>query len=55
MKKIEKKSHNSRKKTERGTFGIFQHPFCRKTPQKMKAEPLQNMVLSKRSRTISKK
>ena len=29
-----------RKKLEGGPFGIFQHPFCRTTPEKMKAEPL---------------
>ena len=39
MKKIEK-SHNSEKKLKGGLFGIFQHPFCRKTPEKMKAELL---------------
>ena len=28
-----------RKKTERGPFGIFQHPFCRKTSKKMQGGP----------------
>ena len=41
------------KKTERGHFGIFQHSFCRNTPEKMKAEPLRNFFCLK-SRTMSK-
>ena len=28
------------KKTERGPFDIFQHPFCRKTAKKLKGDPL---------------
>ena len=39
MKKM-KKNLTIPKKTEKGTFWYFQHPFCRKTPEKMKAEPL---------------
>ena len=31
-KKFEKKSHNA-EKLKGGPFGIFQHPFCRKTPK----------------------
>ena len=36
---MKKKSHNA-EKTERGHFGIFQHPFYRKTAKKLKGEPL---------------
>ena len=37
-----RKSHNFEKKLKGGPFGYFQHPFCRKTPEKMKAELLRN-------------
>ena len=49
MKKIEEnknfhfreKISQCRKKTERGgPFGIFQHPFCRKTSKKCRGDPL---------------
>ena len=42
------------KKNKRGPIGIFKHPFWRKTPEKVKAEFLRKIVLSKRSRTMSK-
>ena len=29
-----------RKKLKRGPFGIFQHPFCRKTSKKCRGDPL---------------
>ena len=28
------------KKLKGGPFGIFQHPLCRKTPKKLKGDPL---------------
>ena len=33
-----KKSHNA-EKTESGPFGIFQYPFCHKTPKKIEGDP----------------
>ena len=43
-KKLLKKSHNAKKLKEgRGPFGIFHHPFCRKTQfcqKKLKRDPL---------------
>ena len=42
--KNEKKSQ-FRKKLKMGPFGIFQHPFCRKTPEKMKAETLRDFFV----------
>ena len=41
------------KKTERGPFGIFQQPFCRKTSKKLKGDPLGNFF-SKKSLTVPK-
>ena len=32
-----------------GPFGIFQHPFCRKTPKKMKGEPFGKFFFEKKS------
>ena len=43
------------KKTERGPFGIFQHPFCRKTAKKLKGYPLGNFFLEKKSHNAEKK
>ena len=34
-----KKSHNAEKKLKGGPFGVFQHPFCRKTSKKMQGGP----------------
>ena len=42
------------KKTERGTFGIFQHPFCRKTSKKCKGDPLGEKISEKMSRSAKK-
>ena len=39
---------------ERGPFGIFQHPFCRKTPKKLKGGPLVEKIF-KESLTVPKK
>ena len=33
-----------------GPFGIFQYPFCRKTPKKMKGDDLGNIFFLKKSR-----
>ena len=40
-------SHNAEKKLEGGPFGIFQHPFCRKTKKKLKGDHLKNFFLKK--------
>ena len=45
MKKMKKVSQ-FRKKTE-SPFGLFQHPFCRKSPETMKAEPLRKFFCLK--------
>ena len=45
---MRKKVSQFRKKTERGPFGIFQDPFYRKTPDKMKAEPLRKIFCLKK-------
>ena len=44
------------KKTERGgPFGIFQHPFCRKTSKKCRGDPLgKNFFFEKKSRSAEK-
>ena len=47
-----KKSLTMPKKSKGGPFGIFQHPICRKTPEKLK--PFAEFF-SKESRTLSKK
>ena len=33
-----RKSHSAEKNWKGGTFGIFQHPFCRKTAEKLKGD-----------------
>ena len=38
-KKLKKKSHNTENKLKGRNFGIFQHPFCRKTPKKLEGGP----------------
>ena len=43
------------KKTEGGPFGIFQHPFCRKTAKKLKGDPLGEKNFRKRSLAVPKK
>ena len=46
-----------RKNWKGGPFGIFQHPFCRKTPKKLKGDPLGKIFFSKKkshSRKYSK-
>ena len=41
MKKNEKTSSLTMpKKLKEGPFGIFQHPFCRKSPKKLKGDPV---------------
>ena len=46
-----KKSHNA----ESGPFGIFQYPFCHKTPKKLKGTLLWKKLFGKKSSTIPKK
>ena len=54
MKKNGKKSHNA-EKTEKGRpFGIFQHPFCRKTPKKLKKGTFGELFFPKKSRNAEK-
>ena len=47
MKKKLKKVSQFRKQLKGGLFGIFQHPFCRETSEKMKAEPLRKIFCPK--------
>ena len=35
------------KKLKGGPFGIFQHPFCRKTPKTLKGDPLGKKIFRK--------
>ena len=37
------------KKLKGGPFGIFQHPFCRKTKKKLKGDLLGNFFFEKKS------
>ena len=37
---FKKKTQNAEKKLRGGPFRIFQHPFCCKTPKKLKGDPL---------------
>ena len=44
-----------RKKLKGGPFGIFQHPFCRKTSKKMQGGPFgENFFSKKKSRSAEK-
>ena len=50
-----KKSHNAEKNWKEGPFGIFQHPFCRKTSKKIQGDPLgKNFFSKKKSRSVEK-
>ena len=42
------------KKLKGGPFGIFQHPFCRKTPKKLKVYPLGKKFPEEKSRNTEK-
>ena len=42
-------SHNAEKNWKEEPFGIFQHPFCRKTSKKMQGDPLRKKILKKNS------
>ena len=46
-----KKSHNAAKTEKGGPFGIFQHPFCRKTSKKCRVDPLGKKFFEKKSRS----
>ena len=37
------------KNPKRGPFGIFHHPFCRKTPKKLKGGPFGEIFFEKKS------
>ena len=41
-------------KTERGSFGIFQHPFCRKTPKQIEGDPLGINFFGKKCHNVEK-
>ena len=41
--------------TERAPFGIFQHPFCRKTSKKLKGDPLGKKFPKKERKKRKKK
>ena len=54
--KMDKKSHNAEKNWKGGPFGIFQHPFCRKTSKKCRGDPLgKNFIFRKKSLAVPKK
>ena len=44
---FEKMSHTAEKKLKRGPFAIFKHPFCSKTPKKLKVGSLGNFFSKK--------
>ena len=48
-KKFLKKSLTTPKKLKGGTLWIFQHPFCRKTPKKLKRGPFGEIFFEKKS------
>ena len=50
-----KKVSQCRKKLKGGPFGIFQHPFCRKTSKKLKGGPFREFFFRKKSLTMPKK
>ena len=58
MKKLKKKfffifgikSHNAEKNWKEEPFGIFQHPFCRKTSKKMQGGPFEEKNFEKKIR-----
>ena len=50
-----KKSHNAEKNWKGGPFGIFQHPFCRKTSKKCRGDPLGEKFFSKKKSRSAKK
>ena len=53
--KILKKSLTMPKKLKGGPFGIFQHPFCRKTQKKIEGGPFgEKYFFSKKSLTEPK-
>ena len=55
MKKIFwKKVSQCRKKLKGGAFGIFQHPFCRKSSKKVKGGPFGEKNFSKKSHNAEK-
>ena len=45
--KLRKNAHNAEEKLKEGPHGIFQHPFCHKTPNKMKGRPLLKILFEK--------
>ena len=50
-----KKISQFRKKLKGGPFGIFQHPFCRKTAKKLKGDPSGKKIFRKKSLAVPKK
>ena len=50
-----KKISQCRKKLKGGPFGIFQHPFCRKTSKTMQGEPFGEKFFSKKKSRSAKK
>ena len=43
------KSHNAEKNWKEEPFGIFQHPFCRKTSKKMQGGPFEEKKFRKKN------
>ena len=52
---LSKKSFTMPKKLNGEPFGIFQHPFCRKTPEKIEGDLLGKICFPKRLLTMPKK
>ena len=50
-----KKITQCRKKLKGGPFGIFQHPFCRKTAKKLKGGPFGGKTFRKKSLAVPNK
>ena len=50
-----KKSHSAEKNWKEEPFGIFQHPFCRKTSKKCRGDPLRKKSSEKNVSQCRKK
>ena len=48
MKKIFEKKYHNAEKTERGPFGIFEHPFSRETPKSLRGGPFGKKLFPKK-------
>ena len=54
MDRVELNSHNA-EKLKGGPFGVFQHPFCRKTSKNCRGDPFgKKLFFEKKSRSAEK-